>query len=177
LLQDLSELEVVVNVPEQDWLRAKPGLTLAQRSELARPEVSLSSVAGRTFPATITEVAASADPVTRTFAARARFDPPEDIQILPGMSANVTIKMPADLDAGTMAIYLPANAVVGGNDGGSFVWKIDSERMTVSRAAVTVGQLTGSEIEIVDGVRTGDRIAVSGVQHLTENMRVRELQK
>ena len=175
LLQDLTELEVVVNVPEQDWLRAKPGLTLAQRSELVRPQVSLSSVAGRTFPAEITEVAASADPVTRTFAARARFDPPDDIQILPGMSANVSIQLPTDLEAGTMAIYLPANAVVGGNNGGSFVWIVDSESMTVRQTPVTVGQLTGSEVEIVEGVSTGDRIAISGVQHLAENMRIREL--
>ena len=74
-----------------------------------------------------------------------------------------------------MAIYLPANAVVGGDDGGSFVWKVDGNSMTVSQAAVTVGQLTGSEIEIVDGLSTGDRIAISGVQHLAENMRIREL--
>ncbi|MGI9236840.1 MAG: efflux RND transporter periplasmic adaptor subunit, partial [Woeseiaceae bacterium] len=47
LLQDMSQLEVVINIPEQDWLRAKPGLTLAQRSERARPEVSLSSLADR----------------------------------------------------------------------------------------------------------------------------------
>ncbi len=176
LLQDLTQLEVVVNVPEQDWLRVKPGLTLAQRSERAKPEVSLSSLAGRTFPAVITEVAASADPVTRTFEARARFDPPGDIEILPGMSATVTINLPANLEEGQMTIYLPANAVVGGDEGGSFVWKVDSGTMTVGRAAVTVGQLTGSEIEIVEGLSVGDRVAVSGVQHLTDDMRIRELQ-
>ena len=163
-------------MPEQDWLRAKPGLTLAQRSERVRPEVSLSSIAGRTFPAAITEVAASADPVTRTFEARARFDPPGDIEILPGMSATVTVNVPANLEVGQMTIYLPANAVVGGDDGGSFVWKVDSGTMTVGRAAVTVGQLTGSEIEIVEGLSVGDRVAVSGVQHLTDDMRIRELQ-
>lgn len=92
------------------------------------------------------------------------------------MSANVSINIPTDLEAGTTTIYLPANAVVGGNDGNSFVWKVDSESMTVSQAAVTVGQLTGSDVAIVEGVSTGDRIAISGVQHLTEDMRIRELQ-
>jgi RND family efflux transporter MFP subunit len=176
LLQDLSQLEAVVNVPEQDWLRARPGLTLAQRTEVARPEVSLSSIPGRSFPATITEVAAAADPVTRTFEARARFDPPDDLQILPGMAATVTVKIPANLEEGQVTVYLPASAVDGGNDGGSFVWKVDSDSMTVSQAPVTVGQLSGSEVEIVDGLSTGDRIAVSGVQHLRDGMRIRELQ-
>ena len=72
-------------------------------------------------------------------------------------------------------MLVPANAVVGGNDGGSYVWKITGEPMTATMAPVTVGQLTGAEIEILDGLDDGDRIAVSGVQHLAEGMRVREL--
>jgi len=35
--------------------------------------------------------------------------------------------------------------------------------------------MSGSELEILDGLESGDRIAVSGVQHLTEGMLVREL--
>jgi RND family efflux transporter MFP subunit len=175
LLQDLSEFEVVVNVPEQDWLRAKPGLTLAQKTERTRPEVSLSNLPGRTFPAAITEVAAAADPVTRTFSARARFDPPEDVVILPGMSATVTVTVTEDVADLPSRVLVPSNAVVGGNDGGSFVWQVSGDPLTVTMAPVTVGQLSGSEIEILDGLETGDRVAVSGVQHLTEGMQVREL--
>ncbi|MBT8083405.1 MAG: efflux RND transporter periplasmic adaptor subunit [Gammaproteobacteria bacterium] len=175
LLQDLSEFEVVVNVPEQDWLRAKPGLTLAQQTERVQPSVSLSNLPGRSFPAAITEVAAAADPVTRTFAARARFDPPGDVIILPGMSATVTVRLPEGIDDTPLRVLVPANAVVGGNDGGSYVWKISSEPLVATMAPVTLGQVSGSEIEIVEGLEDGDRIAVSGVQHLAEGMRVREL--
>lgn len=175
LLQDLTQLEVVVNIPEQDWLRAKPGLTLAQRSDRAQPEVSLSSLADRTFPAKITEVAASADPVTRTFSAYARFDPPDDVSILPGMSATVTIRIPEDIGDLGSAIQIPANAVIGGDDGGSYVWKVDDASMTVSLAPVKVGQLSGSEVDILQGLATGDRIAASGVQHLADGMKIREL--
>jgi RND family efflux transporter MFP subunit len=175
LLQDLTHLEVVVNVPEQDWLRARPGLTLAQRTERARPEVSLSTLPGQSFPAAITEVATSADPVTRTFAVRARFDPPDDVRILPGMSATFAITVLVDRATSEAAVFVPAAAVVGGNDGGSYVWKIDGESMTVSLAAVTTGRLSGAEIEIVDGLQNGDRIAVSGVQHLEDGVQIREL--
>ncbi len=175
LLQDLSQLDVIVDVPEQDWQRAKPGLTLAQRTEGAKPFVSLPTFPDREFPARITEVAASADPVTRTFAARGRFDPPEDIVILPGMSATVTVRIDPDIANLQDAVQIPANAVIGGNDGGSYVWKVDAASMTVSLAPVTVGQMTGSGITIVDGLSAGDRIAVSGVQQLAEGMQVREL--
>jgi RND family efflux transporter MFP subunit len=175
LLQDLSELEVVVNVPEQDWLRAKPGLTLAQQTERATPEVSLSTLAGRTFPAAITEVAAAADPVTRTFAARARFDPPDDVIILPGMSATVTVRIPEDVYASETLTLIPANAVIGGDDGGSYVWKVGGDPLTASLAPVQIGQLSGSEVQVLEGLQNGDRIAVSGVQHLADGMRVSEL--
>jgi RND family efflux transporter MFP subunit len=175
LLQDLSEFEVVVNVPEQDWLRAKPGLTLAQQTQRVQPLVSLSNLPGRTFPAAITEVAAAADPVTRTFAARARFEPPDDIVILPGMSATVTVRVAEGMDSAPFRVLVPASAVVGGNDGGSYVWKITGDPMVATMTPVEVGQLSGSEIEIVEGLVDGDRIAVSGVQHLAEGMRVREL--
>lgn len=175
LLQDLSEFEVIVNVPEQDWLRAKPGLTLAQQSSRIQPEVSMSSLPGRTFPAAITEVASAADPVTRTFSARARFDPPGDVVILPGMSATVTVRVSDDVYDLPARLLVPANAVVGGADGASYVWKIGGEPLAATMSPVTVGPLSGSEAEILEGLETGDRIAVSGVQHLTEGMRVREL--
>ena len=176
LLQDLSELDIIVNVPEQDWQRARPGLTLAQQTERTKPYVSLPTFPDRQFPARITEVAASADPVTRTFAARGRFDPPEDIVILPGMSATVTVNITTeDVTGLENAVQIPANAVVGGNDGGSYVWMVDGDSMTVSLSPVTAGQMSGSTITILEGLSTGDRIAVSGVQHLAEGMQVREL--
>ena len=175
LLQDLSQLDIIVNVPEQDWQRARPGLTLAQQTERAKPFVTLPTFPDREFPARITEVAASADPVTRTFAARGRFDPPEDIVILPGMSATVTVRIDPDTAGLQNAVQIPANAVVGGNDGGSYVWMVDDATMTVSLAPVTVGQMSGSGITVIDGLSAGDRIAVSGLQQLAEGMKVREL--
>ena len=175
LLQDLTQFEAVVNVPEQDWLRAKPGLTLTQRNERAKLEVSLSTLPDRSFPAALTEIATAADPVTRTFAAIARFDPPGDVVILPGMSATLTISIPDDVEGIGSALQIPANAIIGGDDGGSYVWKVDAATMTVSLAPVTAGQLSGSEIDILEGLATGDRIAMSGVQHLADGMKISEL--
>ena len=175
LLQDLTQFEAVMNIPEQDWLRAKPGLTLTQRNERAKLEVGLSTLPDRSFPAALTEIATAADPVTRTFAAVARFDPPGDVVILPGMSATVTVSVPPDIEGTGSALQIPANAIVGGDDGGSYVWMVDAGTMTVSLARVTAGQLSGSEIDILEGLATGDRIAVSGVQHLADGMKISEL--
>ena len=38
-----------------------------------------------------------------------------------------------------------------------------------------LGEATGGQIEIVDGLQPGDRIAVAGVTHLRKGMKVRDL--
>jgi multidrug efflux pump subunit AcrA (membrane-fusion protein) len=40
---------------------------------------------------------------------------------------------------------------------------------------VKLGEPTGSEIEIVEGLEPGDRIAVAGVSFLRDGMKVRDL--
>ena len=138
ILQDLTMLEVIISIPEQDWARADPNLSKEERSEMIRPMVSLSMIPDREFPARIKEVATLADPVTRTFEVIAVMDNPSDVSILPGMTANVTISVP---EGGTSAhaeaaFSIPANAVLADEKGNSTVWKVDSGTMTVSRATI-----------------------------------------
>jgi RND family efflux transporter MFP subunit len=177
ILQDLSSFEVIITVPEQDWSRADPNLSKEERSRLIRPVVTLSTFPDRGFPARITELATVADPVTRTFEVIAAMDNPPDTTILPGMTATVTISIP---EGGTragedMAVSIPANAVLGDEQGNSTVWKIDPATMTVSRAEIQLGDLTGDRVRVIGGLRQGDRIATSGVHNLREGMQVSEL--
>lgn len=175
LLQDTSSLEVVVNVPEQDWQSARPGLTLAQRTERARPRVVLSAMPDRFFPAVMSEIATTADQVTRTFEARVRFAPPEDVTVLPGMSANVIVDLDDAEEGGSSTFWIPAVAVLSDDSGNPGVWKIDPATMTASRAPVVLGTLSESDVEILGGINLGDRIALSGVHNLREGMQISEL--
>ena len=153
LLQDTTNLEVVVNVPEQDWQRARPGLTLAQRTEAVQPRVRISSLPGREFPASITELSLAADPITRTFAARVSFDPPDDVSLLPGMTASVIVQISAEQGA-TPSVWLPAATVLADDAGNATVWKI-GEDMRASRVVVQLGPLSGADVEISSGVEVG----------------------
>ena len=177
ILQDMSRLEVVITVPEQDWSRADPNLSKEERSALIRPVVTLSTFPDRKFPAEITELATVADPVTRTFEVIAAMDNPPDTTILPGMTANVTISAAeGGSSAGEdTAVAIPAAAVVGDEQGNSTVWKIDPASMTVSRTVIQLGDLTGANIRVLSGLQEGDRIATSGVHNLREGMQVSEL--
>ena len=177
VLQDVTTLEVVSAIPEQDWSRADPNMTNEQRTERIRPRVTLSTLPGRRFPARITELANLADPVTRTFEVVVAIDNPPDVTIMPGMTANIMITVPEDDVALAFgrAVTIPAGAVLGDEQGNSTVWRIDPATMTASRVVVEVGELTGSDIRIVSGLQQGDRIATSGVHNLREGMEVSEL--
>jgi len=178
IFQDTSSLEMDVSVPERDFIRMKRGQTLEERTETMRPEVVISAIPERRFPARIKSFTATADPVTRTYKATFRFDQPGDVNILPGMTARVIIKPDAktiEKYTPTGAVMLPVNAVASDEQGNPYVWRVNPDTMRVARAAVTLGEISQSGIVVTDGLEAGDRIAVSGVPYLYEGAQVRPL--
>ena len=168
ILQDLSRLEVEVNVPERDIVAGTLGKSAEEITATAKPLVSITSLPDRSFPAQVKELATTADPQTRTFQFRLVFDRPDDVVILPGMTATVRVQVPKQGD-----IRIPVAAVASDAQHQSFVWKVDSESMTVSRAPVEMDELRGAEVSIKSGLQVGDMIAISGLRQLEDGMEVR----
>jgi multidrug efflux pump subunit AcrA (membrane-fusion protein) len=55
---------------------------------------------------------------------------------------------------------------------------VDQGTLKVQPRAVKTADLTGTDsIEIVDGLKTGETIAISGVTRLREGMKVRDLSR
>jgi RND family efflux transporter MFP subunit len=177
LLEDISSLELDVNVPEQDFSRMTPGLSLQQRNERVKPEIQVSSIANRSFKARLISFETSADPVTRTYRATFAFDNPDDVNVLPGMTAKVVLNMPTDKPGATGAqgLLIPAAAVVVDTDGSAYVWKFDPGSSQVSKAIVTIGDMSGASIRVLSGLQGGEKIAIAGAAHMREGMKVRPL--
>jgi RND family efflux transporter MFP subunit len=176
LLEDISSLELDVDVPEQDFVRMKPGLTMAQRTARVKPEIQVSTIAGRGFAARLKSFKTSADPVTRTYEATFAFDNPSDVNLLPGMTAKVILHIPADAEKATEGGFLiPAAAAIADTDGNAYVWRYDADSSQVTRATVTLGDMSADSVRVLSGLESGDRIAVSGAAHLQEGMKVRPL--
>ena len=172
ILEDDSGLQMVANVPESDWVFARTDAeSRARRQREVDPKVTLSNYPDQPIPATLREVATTADPTTRTYAFTLAFDPPEGMNVKPGMTAKVSINIPGEEMGGAIAV--PARAVVDEGEGPPFVWRIDPTTLTASRAEVTLGELSGDRIEIRSGLGAGDQIATSGVHQLRDGMTVR----
>jgi len=172
LFQDDQNLEIRVAIPERDLTGARRAGGKRSREEVDRaldPHVVITSIPDRSFPAAIQEISAAADPMTRTFEAKLSFDAPKDVQILPGMTAKVTVKVPT----GSHELRIPATVVLGSDSGKPTVWIVDPKTMKVSPRTIQLGALSGSDVTVTGGLGPGDQIALSGVHQLHDGMIVR----
>jgi multidrug efflux pump subunit AcrA (membrane-fusion protein) len=71
--------------------------------------------------------------------------------------------------------YIAVTADAAGNPN---VWVVDKESLKVSRRPVRTGEPTVTDsIEIIDGLKAGETIAISGVSRLRDGMQVSDLSK
>jgi membrane fusion protein, multidrug efflux system len=165
--QDVDEIDVVVDVPESV-------MAFDLRSaDIVEMVAEFSAVPGLKFPVKLKEVAQRADPITQTFRVRVTMKAPPDNQVLPGMTATITATFRRASILGSR-ILVPISAVFKEDSGGQVAWVIGPDGK-VSRRLVKTGAPSGGQLEIVEGLEPGDRIAVAGVPFLREGMKVRDL--
>ena len=172
ILQDTSTLEIEINVPERDVAMGPTdrGHVGEKTTERIKPEVIVSALPHLKFPAWVKEYASAADPVTRTFSIKLNFKSQGDENILPGMTARVQATVNPE-----RAWSIPVNAALADDSGKAFVWKVDPETGSVSRAPVELGDLIDDRVLITAGLEEGDMVAISGVSLLRDDMKVRPL--
>ena len=173
VVEDLTRLEVEVNVPERDILARSAGNRgytfdeMQRVSESVQPTITISAIPDREFSARITEIATQADPSTRTFAVRLAFDLPEDVGLLPGMTSRVRGRFNA-----SGSIYIPLSALASTPEGKGKVWIIDPGTMTAQAREITLGEMNSDQVQVLSGLLPGEMIATTGATLLAEGMQV-----
>jgi RND family efflux transporter MFP subunit len=165
--QDVDELDIAVDVPEAVMVAD------IRSADVVHMLAEFSGAPGIQFPVEIREVAQVADPVTQTFRVRAGMKSPADINLLPGMTSTVTVTYRRASILGN-PILVPISAVFKDAKGDQVAWVVGSDQ-TVSRRPIRLGAATGGQIEIVEGLQPGERIAVAGVTFLRDGMKVTDL--
>jgi len=168
LLHDISQLDVVIQVPEQDLASLSPD-TL----QLGIPagEVRFNAIPEQRFPVTLREFRSRADPETQTYRVTLTLPAPEDRQILPGMSATY---FPPGTGAERRQIFrVPVTAVVADPQRQPHVFLVDTETMAARRRDVDLGQPTGDNIEILGGLEPGDAVITRGAVYLADGSPIR----
>ncbi len=165
--QDVDEIDIAVDVPEA--LMAAD----IQSADIVQMMAELSAAPGVLFPTHVREIAQQADPTTQTYRMRVAMQVPPGITVLPGMTATVAITYRRASILGT-SMLVPVSAVFKDPAGDAVAWVI-GEGQIVERRPLKVGAVTGSQVEVLEGLQPGDRIAIAGVRFLREGMVVQDL--
>jgi RND family efflux transporter MFP subunit len=144
MLAQTDPLRVYVNVP-QAWstlVRAGQAVTVTQ-----------AELRDRRFAGRVLRSAGAIDPATRTLQVEVSL-PNADGALLPGAYVQVLLPLPA-----STALLLPGNTLMFRAEG-TQVGVVD-ERGVVALRKVAVGRNLGADVEVLDGVREGERVVLN----------------
>ena len=178
ILQDISMLEIVFNVPDNDVIWASK-----TTSGLSKPDLDVialrakfDAIPGRTFPLKFKEFVMQADRSTNTFPVTAVMPGQKDVALLPGMAATVEVELKDS--AGTEQVFTVPQTAIVTSSAELYVWRCENDgnnNKIVKRVSVTQNSPHNSGfVEIAsDQLKDGDIIVVAGAHLLHENQKVR----
>jgi membrane fusion protein, multidrug efflux system len=122
---------------------------------------------GDLLQGSVREVAASADPVTRTFAVKVALPAKE----APPLGATVYVVPQAAGQIAVPVIKLPTSALRQEGQG-SAVWVLDRASMTVRSQPVQIATADGNEVVVSAGLQPGMQVVAAGVHVLSPGQKV-----
>jgi Cu(I)/Ag(I) efflux system membrane fusion protein len=166
---------VVSDLPIREGMFVKPSMTVMTLGDLSSvwllaeiferqsawvevgqlAEVSLSYLPGKTWQGKVEYIYPSLDPKTHTLKVRLRFDNPGE-QLKPNMYANVKIFGGAKEDT----IVIPLEGLIRSGREERVIIALGEGRFEARQ--VLVGIESGNYVEILNGVKAGDSIVISG---------------
>lgn len=156
-LDDLSTMELDFSVPE----RFLPALNVDQDIS-----AQTDAYADEKFSGRIGSLDPRIDPVSRSLTVRAEIANP-DGRLRPGMLLRVSVALP-----GRQTLQVPEIALqqVGQQ---AFLFVVGAENK-VEQVAVRIGQRKPGAVEILEGVKAGDRVVIEGTVKLRGGSEVKE---
>ncbi|MDX1764449.1 MAG: efflux RND transporter periplasmic adaptor subunit [bacterium] len=160
-IADMASLQVEVDVSESNLGSVKVGQPC---------EIQLDALGEARFPGTVHMIVPTADRSKATVLVKVRFDE-LDPRILPEMSAKVAfLSRKVEPAEATPRLAIRPSAVVEGS-GGKVVFLEKEGR--VAETPVSLGEPLGEMVEVVSGVKAGDRVVANPSSRLKDNDRIK----
>ncbi|MFQ5515595.1 MAG: efflux RND transporter periplasmic adaptor subunit [Myxococcota bacterium] len=147
----IDRLQLAFAIPELGVSVARVGLRVTLR---------VASLPGEEFAGEVFFVAPTLDTRSRQLRIKAWVPNPER-RLRPGLFANLRIRIGERTDA----LVVPESAIAY-DVTGPYVWRV-ADGDVAERVAVTLGTRDGGRVEIVSGLKAGDRIVAAGVHRLS----------
>jgi len=170
-LQNDSEIEVSINIPEQDMARAKRGEDREKAAVALDAKVSFPTNPDKKYPLSLKEFQTVADPVTQTFKITFKMSRPKGIVVTSGMTATVSLAK-SYFQGDSPGYKVPFTAVFVDDKGGKFVWIVGQD-MKVHKSKVSLASIQANNAIVTSGVEPGDVVVTAGVNSLRDGMKIR----
>lgn len=157
---DLSKLWVIIDIYEKDLGRIKPGTAV---------KVSTAAYAEKTFPGVISYLGEVMDETTRTVKARVEVLNAKRL-LKPGMFATVLIEAAGGTER---LVTVPEEAVF--LDGSKNHVFIQTAPEKFEMREVEVGRMVGKRLEVLQGLKKGEPVAVKGAFILKSELKKGEI--
>jgi len=118
-------------------------------------EARISAFPGKVWKGVVEYVYPEVDAVTRTLKVRFRFNNPDEL-LKPNMYANITIIA----DSKPNVLSIPLEALIRSSEGDRVIVALDNGHFKVQ--PVTTGIESGEQVEILSGLKAGEKIVASG---------------
>lgn len=146
-----------------------PQERFTQVRENAQVRVLADALGGEALPGRVVARVPVGDPSARTFLVRIVIESAAG-RLLPGTSATAVIELPG----AQQALVVPRDALLRYPDGTHSVFVLDEAqgRQTAVERRVRLGR-SGAQVEILEGIRPGDRVVIRGNESLRNGQPVR----
>ncbi|WP_322106286.1 efflux RND transporter periplasmic adaptor subunit [Paraburkholderia sp. J41] len=156
-----GDVDVVSDLPEA----AIAGLHTGDTAQ-----VTLAALPGRSYTARLRELAAAADPQSRTWRAKLTLEHP-DADVRLGMTADIAFAA-ASANNAAATFTVPATALF--HDGTApAIWIVHAPDNVLQLRRVTVASYGARTVTVAAGLRDGERIVVQGVHTVHAGQQVR----
>lgn len=176
-LHDLSEIQLIVNIPESIMIHLKKNAAQGVVS------ATFNSIEDHSFPLQFSEVATLADEHSKTYEVIFTMKALDGYAILPGMTASVSAQVALSHYENQVqpSFYLPSHTVLKDNQG-NYVFVVNKHKNGVgkiSRKSVVIGNITTRGIEVFTsftspvssgsnaGLQSGDYVITAGMSKVS----------
>jgi RND family efflux transporter MFP subunit len=152
---EISKVYVKISVPENEISRLTKNL---------EARFTVSALNNRVFTGRVTNISPVADLIARTYEVKILVEN-RDLGLKPGMVCDVSLDLKSEKNITT----IPYKSVTSDSEGKSYVFLVDSTNQKVVKKFVTLGNYTGSDVEVLNGLTAGETVVCAGIDKLSDN--------
>ena len=152
---DIRQVYVKISVPENELSKISKGM---------KARFTVSALGEEAYDGEVKNISPVADRISRTYEVRILVGNP-GMTLKPGMVCDVKMNNNAEKET----LLVPYRSVLRESDNSLYVFVADPVQKRVKKTPVSVGQYSGSDIEVLSGLTAGQLIVKEGKEKVSDN--------